>query len=248
MIKQSWQIRPLQKFCVVTTQNNSFSPRIRMEIWSLSANRGKFRPRLISTRKKPANSLLITALDLSKATNHPPNPKPPPRPKNTAAPSKNPSITTPNMFAEKKYATIVYAGQDGKLNIIISAKNLNLNNFWSGGWRSVYTLDVSSQGTVELAGNIRLNVHYFEDGNVQLNTDYHSRSNIDVGAAGATGKAVAEAIEKIESQFQQNLGNFYVAMHEETFKAMRRILPVTKTKMDWRSHIHSLASQVSGAK
>uniref|UniRef100_A0A6A7G5X2 F-actin-capping protein subunit alpha n=1 Tax=Hirondellea gigas TaxID=1518452 RepID=A0A6A7G5X2_9CRUS len=148
-------------------------------------------------------------------------------------------------FTDGKYAAATYASPNGLITMIVTAKNLNLRNFWSGGWRSVYTLDVSKKGSKEMKGVIKLNVHYFEDGNVQLTTEFKSSVPIKVDTPEKTGPAVAAAIDKIESDFQKNLEEFYVRMHETTFKAMRRFLPLTGTKMKWKIHGHSLADEVS---
>jgi len=83
--------------------------------------------------------------------------------------------------------------------------------FRTGGWKSYYTLDVSSTGSKKLAGNIKVVVHYFEDGNVQLHTDMEQSQDVSVGDAEATGKAVAKAISNMESSFQSNLEEMYVS-------------------------------------
>jgi len=47
----------------------------------------------------------------------------------------------------------------------------------------------------------------------------------------------------LENDFQLRLEKFYVQMHEATFKNMRRFLPKTGTKFDWRSGVHRLATE-----
>jgi len=148
-------------------------------------------------------------------------------------------------FTSGKYAAATYASPNGVVTMIVTAKNLNLRNFWSGGWRSVYTVDVSRKGNVELKGVIKLNVHYFEDGNVQLTTELKSSTKVKIESADKTGESIGKAIDKIETDFQKNLEEFYVKMHESTFRAMRRFLPVTGQKMPWKIHGHSLAEEVT---
>lgn len=150
-----------------------------------------------------------------------------------------------SMFAKGKFATAVFGNESGKITIIITAKNLNLSNFWSGGWRSVYTLNVSSTGVTSLDGSIRLNSHYFEDGNVQLNTKFNKSADVTIHQdPGQTGKAIASAVDKIESDFQKKLEEFYINMRDLTFKSMRRFLPVTRKPMDWNAEAHRLAQEV----
>jgi len=127
----------------------------------------------------------------------------------------------------------------------ISAKNVNLSNFWSGGWRSVYTVNVNKKGQAELKGNVKVNVHYFEDGNVQLHTNIDKTASINVQEEDATAKEIAKAVGKIETDFQANLEEMYVNMHRTTFKSMRRFLPINRQPMTWSVAAHSLASEVS---
>jgi capping protein alpha len=147
-------------------------------------------------------------------------------------------------YKNEKCTVGVYGSDKGVLTICLSAANVNLGNFWTGGWRATYTLDVSGRGSKSLKGSIKVNVHYFEDGNVQLHTNIDQDAKIDVGAEDDTGKEVAAAINKIETDFQSNLEEMYVNMHRTTFKAMRRFLPITKQPMNWNVAAHQIANDI----
>ncbi len=150
-----------------------------------------------------------------------------------------------DQFKANKCVQAIYGADNGAITICMSAKNVNLSNYWTGSWRSVYTMSVNGSST-ELKGNVKANVHYFEDGNVQLHTTIDHQTQISLsGNAEAVAARVAEAINKFETEFQNNLEEMYVNMHRTTFKAMRRFLPVQKTKFLWSSAAHSLASEVS---
>jgi capping protein alpha len=148
-------------------------------------------------------------------------------------------------YKSGKCVTSTFGADSGKVTICVSAKNTNLGNYWTGGWRGLYSLHVERQGQVELKGSIKINVHYFEDGNVQLHSTLEKSANVNVSSDDATGKEVAKAIEKIESDFQLQLEDMYLNMHRTTFKAMRRFYPVTREKMNWTTSVHSLASEVT---
>jgi len=77
-------------------------------------------------------------------------------------------------LANAEYATGVYSTDNG-LNVVISADNISLRNYWSGTWVSVHKVD-TDKGTVE--GSITIQVHYFEEGNVQLNTKFNKTEDI----------------------------------------------------------------------
>jgi len=148
-------------------------------------------------------------------------------------------------FKPGKVVGTVYGADTGVLTICVSAKNVNLANFWSGSWRSVYHLSVAKKGSQELKGNIKVQVHYFEDGNVQLHTNFDRTVTVNVGSEDETGKEVSKALNKVESDFQSNLEEMYVNMHRTTFKSMRRFLPINRMPMTWSSAAHSLAGEVT---
>lgn len=151
-------------------------------------------------------------------------------------------------YVDDKGAGVVFANE-GKLSVVISMKNLNLANFWSGGWRSEYELEVGA-GAAELGSRVRINVHYYEDGNVQLNSDY-SNKKISITVSDnveETAKQIVDAICKNESNYHTKLEEFYTTMHHTTFKSMRRILPKTAKKMEWNSAVHLIASEMGDAK
>lgn len=145
----------------------------------------------------------------------------------------------------KDYALAVYDQGDGKLVVLISAKRVNLGNFWSGGWKSTHTVHVSGSSKGKLLAHINANVHYFEEGNVQLNTNFDEEFDVKVDDAEAFAKEVADLVKNVENKFQKNMEEMYLNMHTQTFKAMRRFLPVTGTKMDWNPNAHRMVDQLT---
>lgn len=83
-------------------------------------------------------------------------------------------------------------------------------------------------------------MHYFEDGNVQLNTE--AMKAAFVSAESSRPEAMAEvavkAIEDLEALYQSDLEDNYNNMDSTTFKALRRVLPITRNKVDWEK-IHA---------
>jgi len=56
-----------------------------------------------------------------------------------------------------------------RLTCCVGRCNMNLSNYWSGLWRSSWTLEIpEGASSGRLTGSVAANVHYFEDGNVQL--------------------------------------------------------------------------------
>jgi len=125
-------------------------------------------------------------------------------------------------------AATVY-GKDGQIIVCISSARFNPQNFWNGRWRSVWTF-----ANGELTGHFKIVVHYYEDGNVQLNTDTTQKTTVsETGNPDVVASAALKAIAKVEAQYQSSLESSYATMGETTFKALRRALPIFRTKIDW---------------
>jgi len=145
---------------------------------------------------------------------------------------------------ETNSAAGVYA-KDNKFNLVITGEKSNLRNFWSGKWSSTWTLE-SAGGCTTLKGEIKIHAHYFEDGNVQLQTTKPVAAvqwNWDFAEAYA--QTVVDHISTKEQELHVALATMYMNMDAETFKSVRRILPVTKLKMDWNLNSVKLHSTLS---
>lgn len=124
--------------------------------------------------------------------------------------------------------TTVY-GREGKIIVCVSSARFNPHNFWNGRWRSVWTFHSG-----ELTGHFKIVVHYYEDGNVQLNTDTTQTVNVSGGGSpDAIAGAAFKAIAKSEQSYQESLDSSYRSMGDTTFKALRRALPITRSRIDW---------------
>lgn len=147
---------------------------------------------------------------------------------------------TDSQYKKGKCVVTVYGADNGTITICISARNVLLSAYWTGGWRSVFTLNVNTKGTTDIKGNIKINVHYFEDGNVQLHAAIEKGGSVNITDEASTAAAVAKVIGTIESEFQSNMEEMYVDMHRNTFKSMRRFLPITKQPMNWSPYAHNI--------
>ncbi|KAI6176180.1 F-actin-capping protein subunit alpha [Aphelenchoides bicaudatus] len=136
---------------------------------------------------------------------------------------------------------------NGHLAIAIESHIFKPKSFWNGRWRSQWEIPgLDKHETIDINGISRINVHYYEDGNVQLSTKKdltaqakYSNDPVD------TAKNVISAIEKAETVFENAILQNYEVMSDNTFKLLRRKLPITKHKFDWQNiHSYRIAHEI----
>jgi capping protein (actin filament) muscle Z-line, alpha len=123
-------------------------------------------------------------------------------------------------YASEHYPASSYGvyPYENKIAILLVANKYSPSNFWNGRWRSVYVYDPAGS---ELTGTINVNVHYYEDGNVALTTT----KPVSITSAGSSASEIIRKIAGAEKAYQEELNRAFVAMNEQSFKALRRQLP-----------------------
>lgn len=144
-----------------------------------------------------------------------------------------------NQFGAKSVAGCVFA-KEGKLTITVAAEKLSLRNFWSGSWRSTFEVAFTGGTQASLTGTAKIHIHYFEDGNVQMQNQKPCSVTVDFTDAASLATAVVKNIQEHENLIQGSLEEMYANMSNETFKDMRRVMPVTRNKFDWNVNAHKM--------
>ncbi|KAJ8660416.1 hypothetical protein O0I10_003874 [Lichtheimia ornata] len=125
----------------------------------------------------------------------------------------------------------VYATDEHRIVIAIVDNKYNPGNYWNGRWRAVWTFDTQSG---ELKSVTKINVHYYEDGNVQLNAEKEHETKVSISEDhDKVAKALAKEMATLDKKYHQSLNDSYGDLAENTFKGLRRALPLTRNKLDW---------------
>jgi len=102
-------------------------------------------------------------------------------------------------------------------------------------WNSLWNLEVDSEAsTYKISGEVKIQVHYFEDGNLQLNSSKPIATSEGKFLSEADlGDKIVAHIRRQETLIQTGLEEMYNNMSEQTLRSMRRVMPITRTKMEW---------------
>lgn len=139
----------------------------------------------------------------------------------------------------------VYSRENSVI-VCIEAHKYSPDNFWNGKWRSEYNVKIEG-GEAKLTGLLKTQVHYYEDGNVQLVNSKECKEILPISTEKQLAEDIAKLLQKFEYDYQLAMITNYQSMSSGTFKALRRQLPVTRSKIDWNKILAYQIGQDIGA-
>ncbi|KAG7662236.1 uncharacterized protein J8A68_004246 [[Candida] subhashii] len=139
--------------------------------------------------------------------------------------------------------TVIPENDDDSLRIIIIGQRLNNDNYYTGQWKSEYLI----KGNGQVSGVVKLDIHYYEDGNVRLKFDEKIESTtLQTVNAGE----IVNFINNSETKITLNIIDQFTHLNQQSFKNLRRLLPITRSKINWGNAIgnYRLGSDVVNKK
>ena len=133
----------------------------------------------------------------------------------------------------KAHISLLEESDDTGFTLFLYAERIQLPSSHVANWMGHYTFH--NQGdNLNLSGQIQCRGHVFESGTVQSHytskpfyeTIIKSSPNVEYGV-------IVSLIEKWEEEVWEELQALYGELSGSILKQVRRILPVTRTKMDW---------------
>ena len=138
----------------------------------------------------------------------------------------------------------VTASAADTITIATYAERVDLHNHHAGSWKGSYTFCPSSGS---LCGSVSIRAHIWENGgNVQLHSDI-TLDAINVGTCPADdsekqaswAQGVVRQIEVWEDKdVMDQLTTMFDSVGNTYLKSLRRVMPITRTKMNWNVLAH----------
>jgi len=146
-------------------------------------------------------------------------------------------------------------GGDIELRFYVSARRARAKGQWAGKWTSQWRVIFTPGETpAKLVGIVEFQAFYSEDANINFYRKLTKQAKVaETTDPEKFAKEVVVAMGAIEDEFHKSTEELCVNFHHTSLKTMRRVLPITKEKFDWRPIRHALvkdmknSSKVEGA-
>jgi capping protein (actin filament) muscle Z-line, alpha len=151
------------------------------------------------------------------------------------------------LYQQEYYSQVDYKFSiTGDLNVTTCSERIDVKNCYAGLWRGDWKINVLSDTDATLEGSILIHVYCHETCNVQLKTK-KSYDSLQIRCSSSSSASLAKAIQAkiatIESDVVAELDDMYHTM-DEKLKALRRVLPVMRTRLEWNVLAHRMVKKL----
>jgi hypothetical protein len=136
-------------------------------------------------------------------------------------------------------ARVVLVSGESPAQIVVQsyAEKIDDHNQYTGFWKATWTIETASSDKADICGDVQVHTCSYEDGNTQMKT-HKVFDAVSVGKKSERDEAPTLAqgiVDQIVDWEHQVLG-ILAELHDlssEHLRHIRRVLPITKTKMKW---------------
>lgn len=139
-----------------------------------------------------------------------------------------------SIYTSFSYILVPSDSDENEIRLVLKSLKLNNANFYNGDWTSNHLFNLQSSELLE--SQIKVDAHYYEDGNVRLvkESELSEPQSFTGGVSG-----LFDTIVDLENALQMDLNKSFVQLNENQFKKLRRLLPVTRAKVQWGKNVHN---------
>jgi hypothetical protein len=125
-----------------------------------------------------------------------------------------------------------------KFQLVSYAEKMDGQNMQAGHWKSVWTITNTSGAEAHVEGRIDIHTHSYEEGNTQLqfSKTFDGDEIVEEVETENDGLSLANGVLFRIIQCEHEVLSILKGLHDlsvDSLKQIRRVLPITKTKMNW---------------
>lgn len=116
------------------------------------------------------------------------------------------------------------------------AEKVDMQNMQTAYWKSSWTVTIISDTKAELSGSIEVHTYSYEDGNTQLQLSKPFAAESINETKGDQDSSLTNGLVFKIAEWEHQVLGILKGLHEltaDSLKSIRRVLPITKTKMNW---------------
>ena len=137
-------------------------------------------------------------------------------------------------------------GRSNKNQLIVHtyAEKIDISNQHSGNWTAKWTIDSAESTSGGVSGHVIVHSYAHEEGNVQLKIKKEfpqvmvGKNALNDGDEASLAGGIVKQIMKWETIILGILESMNDNVSSDHLRSIRRVLPITKTKMNWDAVAH----------